>query len=164
MEHQTLETVDAPEEAPAEAALASVLERGASLLRTLQHAARAARLEAQVVELEAALQQARAGQPQALRAWLEQYEPPSSPTDPVKSTVDQVVDQLADTPREEGWSLYLSHARERLAAIQLQHGTVMPRLPSDVKLLDISSNCESDCYASTDDEAIDEAIDESRRS
>lgn len=97
-------------------------ERGMRILEMLQHAARAARLEAQVVELQAALNQARNGDASLLHSWLEAFHQPL----PTVATVEPANDESMDAPRAErflerlaepGWAVYLPHARRRLEAI-----------------------------------------------
>ena len=141
------------------------VRRGQHILRVLQHAARAARLETQVIELQSALNQADQGDSRRLQLWLASYDQqadsaitfdmPSmqlpaaiqlqtSIESRIESRIEAVqVNNAVTAPGigavttpvlfsgdsgENGWSVYLMHARRRLAAIQSDRGDEQPWL------------------------------------
>lgn len=138
-----------------------VIDRAARLLHSLQHAARAARLEAQVIELQAALSKARQGDLGTLTIWLDGFEQ-SQGTYPARdaSLPVAIAEATADTKQsdsaydtatvqptnpsssedadarerlaEPGWAVYLSHARRRLDVIKSQRGDALPWLVAKV--------------------------------
>ncbi|MGN6546322.1 MAG: hypothetical protein ACTHK7_14810, partial [Aureliella sp.] len=120
-----LETSGGSSHEGSEASLEESLERGACLLATLVQAARAARLEAELAELQAALTEARAGSGRRLERWLHKFDAAGG-VDALASAplgqqshgeVYRRVD-LAEQVAMRGWAPYLVHARRRLQALQ----------------------------------------------
>src|SRR5690349_2107334 len=111
------------------------LERGTQLLAMLRRAAVAARLEAQVAELDSAVCEARRGVSQRLERWLKDFDAaqhgqllfpscapaPELPSTPILETT------AAASARLSGWDSYLPHAEHRLrqrpssTLFELQH-------------------------------------------
>ena len=107
------------------------LERGRKLLVVLKRAAHAARLEAQVAELQSALSEAQSGAGQRLQRWLKDFETLCDcPPDALLKTECDVSLEAAATAITgaaattgataaavaaiSGWSVYLPHAEHRL--------------------------------------------------
>ncbi len=132
-----------------------------TFLRRLQHAARAARLEAQVVELEAAIAKAHAGDVRVLQAWLDHLNDlPATNRFPTSTAIGesssescarQVASHVVISRRWRrcllhlhwkiscrllgGWSSYLLNARQRLDAIQHQHGDALSMARANKNIL-----------------------------
>ena len=147
-EHQTLEA----SASDMDAAPPTEVRRGKHILRVLQHAARAARLETQVIELQSALNQADRGDSRMLQLWLASYDQQSDsaitfdqPAIQMPATIESRIEALqvnnavtnpvafapttaVPSSDENGWSVYLTHARRRLAAIQTELGDEQPWL------------------------------------
>ncbi len=110
-----------------------IVQQGRDVLRMLQHAARAAHLESQVVELQIALEKASDGDVRTLHAWLDRYHQQPAEVLPLAANraskrEDQesrqaLRESMAADPApvapligEHGWAVYLDHAQRRLGA------------------------------------------------
>ena len=136
-EHQTLEVIASDTDDASQP-----LRRGQNILRMLQHAARATRLETQVMELESALKEANSGDPRTLQQWLDNYDqnadhtftgaqclPHAPATEPLRiNTASRPMATSEMVAGEYGWAAYSTHSRRRLDAIQLQWGDAQPWL------------------------------------
>lgn len=133
-----LETSGGSSQQGSEASLEESLERGACLLATLVQAARAARLEAELAELQAALAEARAGSGRRLERWLHKFDAAggvdglaSAPLgQPSPGEVYRRVD-LPEPVAMRGWAPYLVHARRRLQTLQQARPGVLDDLLID---------------------------------
>ena len=149
-EHQTLEAL---EENSSDPRHRLALQRGDELLRMLHHAARAARLESEAVQLESALTQARRGDLRQLHQWLDNYDRDQRDQgDPCndRSAVDDSPTQSGEAGRSalltvssaivlapvesHGWESYAAHARRRLQARGVQwHAVQNPSVIGDAQ-------------------------------
>lgn len=107
------------------------LQRGARLLLHLQRAARAARLEEHVVQLQSLLSEARNGDEQPLQRWLEAYDHYGDQNE-VYALREDRRETWVEQPTQavggpvEGWSELLQHARRRMSNRALHHAPHEP--------------------------------------